>query len=155
VAADSLLQLGYLPLGRVKKRKNDADFSCHVPSPDRAEDKGRQSSICLAQEAPDTLSVTSSRGLEVLQSFLGDDQLLHLALRQLPLLGRQFGLLVPQPSLPTIHVELVGQDLGTSVLLSFLLLLEVSLTMVEADLVGAQDLELAAEGDVVQLLPLL
>jgi hypothetical protein len=120
VAADSLLQLGYLPLGRVKKRKNDADFSCHVPSPDRAEDKGRQSSI-----------------------------------RQLPLLGRQFGLLVPQPSLPTIHVELVGQDLGTSVLLSFLLLLEVSLTMVEADLVGAQDLELAAEGDVVQLLPLL
>jgi hypothetical protein len=33
--------------------------------------------------------------------------------------------------------------------------LKVGLTMLEADLVGAQDLELTPEGDVVQLLPLL
>jgi hypothetical protein len=41
------------------------------------------------------------------------------------------------------------------VLQSFLLLLEVGLTMVKVGLVGAQGLELAPEGDVVQLLPLL
>jgi hypothetical protein len=31
-AAESLLQLGYLPPGRVKKRKYDAGFRCRVPS---------------------------------------------------------------------------------------------------------------------------
>jgi hypothetical protein len=41
------------------------------------------------------------------------------------------------------------------VLQSLLLSLKVSLTAVEAGLVGAQGLELSLEGDVVQLLPLL
>jgi hypothetical protein len=75
-----------------------------------------RAAFCLAQEAPDTLSVTSSGGTEVFQSLLGGDQLQHLALRQLPLLGRQSGLLVPQPSLLGICIELTGQDLGTGVL---------------------------------------
>jgi hypothetical protein len=121
-----------------------------VPSPDRVEAKGCQSSVCLAQEAPDTLSVTSSGGPEVFQALLGDDQLLHL-----PLPGRQSGLLVPLPDIPGIRIELTGQDLGTDVLQSFLLSLKVGLTAVEAGLTGAQGLELASEGDVVQLLPLL
>jgi hypothetical protein len=43
--------------------------------------------------------------------------------------------------------------LGTSVLQSFLLPLEVGLTAVEAGLAGAQGLKLSPEGDVVQLLP--
>jgi hypothetical protein len=154
-AADSLLQLGYLPPDQVKKRKYDASFRCRVPSPDRVEAKGCQSSICLAQDALDTLSVASSGGWEVLQFILGDGQLLHLALHQLPLLGCQFGLLVPQPGLPAIRIELTGQNLVTDVLQSFQLPLEVGLMMVEAALTGAQDLELATEGDVVQLLPLL
>jgi hypothetical protein len=59
---------------------------------------------------------SSLGGLEVLQPLLGDDQLLHLPLRQLPLSGRQSGLLVPQTGLSTIGVELVGQDLGTGIL---------------------------------------
>jgi hypothetical protein len=63
---DILLQLGYLPLGRVKKRKYDAGFRCRVPSPDIAEAKRHQSSVCLAQEAPNTLSIASLGGLEVL-----------------------------------------------------------------------------------------
>jgi hypothetical protein len=63
--------------------KYDVGFRCHIPSPDRAEAKGHQSSVCLAQEAPDTLFVASSGGTEVLQSLLGDDQLLHM-----PLSGR-------------------------------------------------------------------
>jgi hypothetical protein len=86
---------------------------------------------------------------------LGDDQLLHLPLCQLPLPGRQSGLLVPQPGILGIRVELTGQDLGTGILQSFLLLLKVGLMLVEEGLVGAQGLELAPEGDVVQLLPLL
>jgi hypothetical protein len=49
----------------------------------------------------------------------------------------------------------VGQDLGTGVLQSFLLPPEVGPTMVEAGLVGAQGFELASEGDVIQLFPLL
>jgi hypothetical protein len=49
----------------------------------------------------------------------------------------------------------MGQDLGTDVLQSLLLSLEVGLTAVEAGLVGAQGLEISSEGDVVQLLPLL
>jgi hypothetical protein len=69
--------------------------------------------------------------------------------------GRQSSLLVPQPGLSAICVELMGQDLGTCVLQSFPLPLEVGLTMIEASLVGALDLKLTAEGDVVQLLLLL
>jgi hypothetical protein len=86
-ATDSLLQLGYFPLCRVQKGKYDAGFRCHIPSPDRVEAKGCQSSVCLAQEAPNTLSVASSEGSEVFQSLLGNDQFLHLPLRQLPLSG--------------------------------------------------------------------
>jgi hypothetical protein len=41
---------------------------------------------------------------------------MHLPLHQLPLLGRQLSLLVPQPSIPGIRVELTGQDLGMGVL---------------------------------------
>jgi hypothetical protein len=93
--------------------------------------------------------------LEVLQSLLGDSQLLHLPLCQLSLSGHQSGLLVPQISLPAIRIELAGQNLGTGVLYSFSLPLEVGLTTVETDLAGAQDLELTAEGDVIQLFPLL
>jgi hypothetical protein len=79
-AADSLLQLGYFLPCRVKKGKYDAGFRCRVPSPDRVEAKGHQSSVCLAQEALDTLFVASSGGPEVFQSVLGHDQLLHLHL---------------------------------------------------------------------------
>jgi hypothetical protein len=57
------------------------------------------------------LSVASSGGPEVFQALLGDDQLLHL-----PLPGRQLSLLVSQPGIPGIRVELTGQDLGTDVL---------------------------------------
>jgi hypothetical protein len=63
--------------------------------------------------------------------------------------------LVPQVDLLAISVELTGQNLGTGVLQSFPLPLEVGLTMLEANLTGAQDLELATEGDVLQLFPLL
>jgi hypothetical protein len=101
------------------------------------------------------LSITSSGGLEFLQSLLGNGQLLHLMLRQLPLPSHQSGLLVPQPGLPAIRVELVDQDLGIGVLQSFPLPLGVGLTTVDVGLTGAQDLELTAEGDVIQLLPLL
>jgi hypothetical protein len=80
---------------------------------------------------------------------------MHLPLRQLQLPGRQSGLLVRQPSISGIRIELTGQDLGTGVLQSFLLLIEVNLTAVEAGLADAQGLELTPEGDVVQLLPLL
>jgi hypothetical protein len=96
------------------------------------------------------LSITISGGPEVIQALLGDDQLLHLLL-----LGRQSGLLIPQPGISGIRVELTGQDLGMGVLQSFLLPLEVSLTAIEPGLAGAQGLELSSEGDVVQLLPLL
>jgi hypothetical protein len=155
VAADSLLQQGYFSLCRVQKGKYDIGFWCRVPTPDRAELEGRQSSVCLAQEAPDTLSVASSAGPEVFQTILGDDQLLHLSLHQLPLPGHRLSLLVSQPGIPGIHVELTGQDLGTDVLQSLLFSLEVGLTTVEAGLMGAQGLELSPEGDVIQLLPLL
>jgi hypothetical protein len=101
------------------------------------------------------LSVASLGRPEVYQSLLGDDQLLHLPLHQLPLPGRQLSLLVSQPGIPGIRVEPTGQDLGTDVLQSLLLSLEVGLTAVEAGLAGAQDLKLSSEGDVVQLLPLL
>jgi hypothetical protein len=94
-------------------------------------------------------------GSEVFQAHLGDDQLLHLPLHQLPLPGRQLSLLVSQPGILGICIELTGQDLGTDVLQSLLLSLEVGLTVVEAGLAGAQGLELSPEGDVVQLLPLL
>jgi hypothetical protein len=86
---------------------------------------------------------------------MGYDQLLHLPLLQLPLPGHQSGLLVPHPGLLSIHVELMGQDLGTGILQSFLLLLEVGLTVIEVGFMGAQGLELAPKGDVIQLLPLL
>jgi hypothetical protein len=113
---NGLFQLGYLPPHRVKKWEHDASLCCHVPSPDRAEAEGCQSGVCLAQEAPDVLSISNSGGLEVLQPLLGDDQLLHLPLHQLPLPGCQSGLLVHQAGLPAIGVELPGQDLGTGVL---------------------------------------
>jgi hypothetical protein len=64
-------------------------------------------------------------------------------------LGHQSGLLVPQNGLPAIGVELTSQDLGTGVLQIFPLLLEVCLAMLKAGLVGAQDLELTAKGDVI------
>jgi hypothetical protein len=101
------------------------------------------------------LSVASSGGPEVFQALLGDDQLLHLPLHQLPLSGRQLSLLVSQPGISGIRVELTGQDLGTDVLQSLLLSLKVGLTTVEVGLTGAQGLRLSPEGDVVQLLPLL
>jgi hypothetical protein len=141
--------VGYFPPWRVQKGKYDTGFWCRVPTPDRAEAEGRQSSVCLAQEALDTLFITSSGGPEVFQALLGDDQLLHLSLQQLPLPGHQLSLLVSQPGIPGIHVELTGQNLGTDVLQSLLLSLEVILTVVEAGLVGAQGLDLSPEGDVV------
>jgi hypothetical protein len=91
----------------------------------------------------------------VFQALLGDDQLLHLPLHQLPLPGRQLSLLVSQPGIPDIRVELAGQDLGTDVLQSLLLSLEVGLMAVEASLAGAQGLKISSEGDVIQLRPLL
>jgi hypothetical protein len=101
------------------------------------------------------MSVTSSGGPEVFQALLGDDQLLNIPVHQLLLSGRQLSLLVSQPGITGIRVELTGQDLGTDVLQSLLLSLEVGLTAVEAGLMGAQGLELSPKGDVVQLIPLL
>jgi hypothetical protein len=60
-----------------------------------------------------------------------------MTLHQLPLLGRQLGLLIPQPGISGTSVELTCQDLGTGVLQSFLLPLEVGLTAVEVRLAGA------------------
>jgi hypothetical protein len=126
-----------------------------VSSPDRVEAKGRQSSVCLAQEALDTLSVTSSGGPKVFQALLGDDQLLHLSLHQLPLPGRQFYLRslssVSRASALSSRARIWARASSRA----SLLLLKVGLTAVEAGLAGAQDLELSPEGDVVQLLPLL
>jgi hypothetical protein len=68
---------------------------------------------------------------------LGDDQLMYLPLHQLPLPHRQSGLVVPQIGLPTISVELTGQDLGVGILQSFTLLVKVALTTVEGGLAGA------------------
>jgi hypothetical protein len=62
------------------KWEHDISFWCRVPSSDRDEGEGRQSSVYLAQEAPDTLPIPSLGGLEVLQPRLGDGQLLHLPL---------------------------------------------------------------------------
>jgi hypothetical protein len=67
---------------------------------------------------------------------------------------RQSGLLVPQTSLPGVSIELASQDLDTGVLQTFTLLVKLGLASVEAGLVGTQSLELAAECDLVQLLPL-
>jgi hypothetical protein len=153
-AVGSLFQLGYLSPDRVKKREHDASLWCCVPVPNRAKAKGRQNSIYLAQETSDTLRYSSTRCLEILQTLLGDGQLLHLSLCQLPLLHRQSGLLVPQTGLLTIGVKLIGQDLGVGFLQSFPLPVEVGLTMLECGLAGAQDLELTTERDVVQLFPI-
>jgi hypothetical protein len=76
---------------------------------------------------------------------------MHLSLRQLSLSGHQSSLLVPQIGLSTIGVELAGQDLGMGVLQSCPPPFEVSLMTLEAGFTGAQDLELVAEGDVIQL----
>jgi hypothetical protein len=65
-AANSLLQLGYLPPDRVKKRENDASLWCCVPIPDKAEAEGCQSSVCLAQETLDAMHFPISRCLEIL-----------------------------------------------------------------------------------------
>jgi hypothetical protein len=54
------------------------------------------------------LSIGSSGGPEVFQALLGYDQLLHLPLCQLPLLGHQSGLLIPQSGISGIHVELMS-----------------------------------------------
>jgi hypothetical protein len=62
------------------------------------------------------LSITSSGAPEVFQALLGDDQLLHLLLHQLPLSGRQLSLLVSQTGILGIRIELTSQDLGTDVL---------------------------------------
>jgi hypothetical protein len=144
MAADSLLQSGYLCPGRVKQWEHGASFWCHVPGTDKPEAEGQQGGILLAQEATDTLCLTSVRSLEILQPLPGDSQLLHLLLHELSLPRHQASLLVPQIGLPTISIELIG----------FPLYVKVGLTMVEGGLTGAQDLMLAMECDVVQLLPL-
>jgi hypothetical protein len=80
-ATDNILQLGYLCHGRIKEGDRDATFWGRAAGPDGAEAEGGQDGIRLAQEAPDTLCITSSRCLEILQPLLGDSQLLHLLLR--------------------------------------------------------------------------
>jgi hypothetical protein len=151
-AADSILQLGYLCPGRIKERDHDTAFWGRVLGPDRAEAEGGQDGIRLAQEAPDTLWITSTRHLEILQPLPSDDQLLHLPLRQLSLLCCQSSLPAPQTSLPGVSVELASQDLDTGVLQTFTLPVKLGLASVEAGLAGTQSLELAAERDLVQLL---
>jgi hypothetical protein len=153
-AADSILQLEYLCPGRIKERDHDATFWGNVPGPDRAEAEGGQDSIRLAQEAPDTLCLTSMRRLEILQPLPGDGQLLHLPLHQLQLPCYQSSLLIPQTGVPSFIVELADQDLGTGVLQTFTLPVKLSLVTVEAGLAGTQSLKLATERDIVQLLPL-
>jgi hypothetical protein len=90
------------------------------------------------------LCITSTRRLEILQPLLGDGQLLHLPLRQLPLPCRQSGLLVPQTILPGVSIKLASQDLDTGVLQTFTLPVKLGLASVEARLTGTQSLELAA-----------
>jgi hypothetical protein len=153
-AADSILQVGYLCHGRIKEGDRDAICGGRAAGPDGAEAEGGQDSICLAQEAPDTLCITSTSCLEILQPLPGDGQLLHLLLHQLSLPRRQSGLLVPQTSLPGISIELASQDLDADVLESFTLPVKLGLASLETGLVGTQSLELAVERDPVQLLPL-
>jgi hypothetical protein len=100
------------------------------------------------------MHLANARRLEILQPVLDDGQLLHLPLCQLPLPRCQSSLQVPRTGLPAISVELVGQDLGVGVSQSFPLLVKVDLVTVEGGLASAQDLKLATERDVVQLLPL-
>jgi hypothetical protein len=154
VAADSILQLGYLCRGRIKEGDRDTTFWGRDAGPYGAEAERRQDGIRLAQEALDTLCITSTRHLEILQPLPGDGQLLHLPLHQLLLPYRQSGLLVPQTSLRGVSIELVSQDLDTGVLQTFTLPVKLGLAPVEAGLVGTQSLELAAERDLVQLLTL-
>jgi hypothetical protein len=153
-AADSILQMGYLCRGRIKEGDRDAIFGGRAVGPDGAEAEGGQDGIRLAQEAPDTLCITSTSRLETLQPLPGDGQFLHLPLRQLPLPRRQSSLLVPQTSLPGISIELVSQDLDAGVLQSFMLPVKLGLPSLETRLAGTQSLELTAERDPVQLLPL-
>jgi hypothetical protein len=115
-AANSILQLGYLCCDRIKEGDRDATFWGRAADPDGAEAEGGQDGIRLAQEALDTLCITSTRRLEILQPLPGDGQLLHLPLRQLPLPCRPSGLVVPQTSLPGVSTELASQDLDTGVL---------------------------------------
>jgi hypothetical protein len=97
-AADNILQLIYLCRGRIKEGDRDATFWGRAAGPDGTEAKRGQDGIRLAQEALDTLCITSTRRLEILQPLPGDGQLLHLPLHQLSLPCRQSGLLVPQTS---------------------------------------------------------
>jgi hypothetical protein len=153
-AADSILQMGYLCRGRIKEGDRDAIFGGRAAGLDGAEAEGSQDGIRLAQEAPDTLCITSMSRLEILQPLPGDGQLLHLPLLQLLLPRRQSGLLVPQTSLPGISIELASQDLDAGVLESFTLPIKLGLTSLETGLTGTQSLELAVERDPIQLLPL-
>jgi hypothetical protein len=153
-AADSVLQMGYLCRGRVKEEDCGTTFRGRAAGPDGTEAERIQDGIHLAQEAPDALGITSTRRMEILQPLPGDGQLQHLPLRQLPLPRRQSGLLVPQTSLPGISIELASQDLDAGVLQSFTLPVKLGLASVEAGLTGTQSLELAAERDPIQLLPL-
>jgi hypothetical protein len=153
-AADSILQLGYLCRGRIWEGDHDATFWGRAVGSDGAEAEGGQDGIRLAQEAPNTLCITSTRRLEILQPLPGDGKLLHLPLRQLPLPCCQSGLLVLQTSLLGVSIELASQDLDTGVLQTFTLPVKLGLASVEAGLVGTQILELTAERDPVQLLPL-
>jgi hypothetical protein len=141
--------MGYLCRGRIKEGDHDAIFGGRAAGPDGAEAEGGQDGIRLAQEALDTLCITSTSRLEILQPLPGDGELLHLPLRQLPLPRCQSGLLVPQTSLPGISIDLTSQDLDAGVLESFTLPVELGLVSLETGLAGTQSLELAAERDPV------
>jgi hypothetical protein len=59
-AADSILQMGYLCRDRIKEGDRDAIFGGRAAGPDRAEAEGGWDGIRLAQEALDTLCITST-----------------------------------------------------------------------------------------------
>jgi hypothetical protein len=59
-AADSILHMGYLCRDRIKEGDRDAIFGGRAAGPDRAEAEGGWDGIRLAQEAPDTLCITST-----------------------------------------------------------------------------------------------
>jgi hypothetical protein len=79
---DDIFQLQHLGASRVKQQELNADFLSWDPGPEGAKAKGYKCRPGLEQKVPDFLCLTHTNSLEVLQPFLGCNQLLHLLLGQ-------------------------------------------------------------------------
>jgi hypothetical protein len=79
---DDIFQLQHLGTSRVKQQDLSIDFLSWDPGPEGAEAEGYKWGLGLAQKFPDFLCLTHTNSLEVLQLFLGCNQLLHLLLVQ-------------------------------------------------------------------------